>query len=50
MGQRVLARERRLSPCLRIASRKLADVVSTRFRQQPLADEYLDELRSAALA
>jgi hypothetical protein len=49
-GRRVLARERRSLPSLRMASRELADVVSCRFRQEPLAVEYLDELRSAALA
>jgi tetratricopeptide (TPR) repeat protein len=49
-GRRVLGRERRSLPSLRMASSELGQAVSTRFGQDPVAAGYLDELRSATLA
>lgn len=48
-GRRMLGRERRSLPSLRMASRELADVVSARFGREPAVVEYLDELRTAVL-
>jgi tetratricopeptide (TPR) repeat protein len=49
-GRRVLGRERRSLPSLRMASSELAHAVSTRFGQEPVVVGYLEELRSATLA
>jgi tetratricopeptide (TPR) repeat protein len=49
-GRRVLSRERRSLPSLRMASSELAHALSTGFGQEPVVAGYLDELRSATLA
>jgi tetratricopeptide (TPR) repeat protein len=49
-GRRVLGGERRSLPSLRMVSSELAQALSARFGQEPVAADYLEELRSATLA
>jgi tetratricopeptide (TPR) repeat protein len=49
-GRRALVGERKSLPSLLMVSRELADILSTRFPDAPATGEYLDELRSIAVA
>src|SRR3954447_13153123 len=49
-GRRALARERRALPSLLMVSRELANILSTRYQDAPETPEYLEELRSIAVA
>ena len=49
-GRQALAGERKSLPSLLMVSRELADILSTRFPDAPVTADYLDELRSIAVA
>lgn len=49
-GQRALVGERKSLPSLLMVSRELADVLATRYADAPATGEYLDQLRSIAVA
>jgi len=49
-GQQALAGERKSLPSLLMVSRELTDILSTRYHDAPATDDYLEELRSIAVA
>src|SRR3954451_7982956 len=49
-GQQALAGERKSLPSLLMVARELTDILSTRYHDAPATDDYLEELRSIAVA